>query len=60
MEVGHLERMRALEGRIARVPGLFLTGAGIRVTGIPDGVADGLATGAAAVAYVGNPKPDPA
>jgi oxygen-dependent protoporphyrinogen oxidase len=53
MEVGHLERVRSLEARLARVPGLFLTGAGIRVTGIPDSVADGLATGAAAADYVG-------
>jgi oxygen-dependent protoporphyrinogen oxidase len=52
MEVGHLERMRALEERVGRVAGLFLTGAGIRVTGIPDAVADGLATGAAAAAYL--------
>jgi len=55
MEVGHLERMRALEERIARLPGLFLTGAGIRVTGIPDVVADGLAAGGAAAVYVGSP-----
>jgi len=54
MEVGHLERMRALEERIARLPGLFLTGAGIRVTGIPDGVADGLTTAASAVSYIGS------
>jgi oxygen-dependent protoporphyrinogen oxidase len=51
MEVGHLERMRDLEARLARVPGLFITGAGIRVTGIPDTIADGLATGSAAGAY---------
>jgi len=57
MEVGHLQRMRALEERLTRVPGLFLTGAGIRVTGIPDGVADGLATGAAAVKYVARASP---
>jgi oxygen-dependent protoporphyrinogen oxidase len=53
MEVGHLERVRSLEARLANVPGLFLTGAGIRVTGIPDSVADGLATGAAAAGYLG-------
>jgi oxygen-dependent protoporphyrinogen oxidase len=40
MEVGHLERVAELERRLAGIPGLFLTGAGLRVTGIPDGVAD--------------------
>ncbi len=41
LEVGHLERMRAVEREIASCPGLFLTGAGVRSTGIPDCVADG-------------------
>jgi oxygen-dependent protoporphyrinogen oxidase len=40
LEVGHLERMRAVERAVARVPGLHLTGAGIWSTGIPDSVAD--------------------
>jgi protoporphyrinogen/coproporphyrinogen III oxidase len=53
LEVGHLERMRALETRLAGWPGLFLTGAGIRVTGIPDGVADGQAAGGAAANWLG-------
>jgi oxygen-dependent protoporphyrinogen oxidase len=48
MEVGHLDRMAALEARLAQLPGLFLTGAGIRATGIPDSIADALATAAAA------------
>ncbi len=39
LEVGHLERMAAAEGALP--PGLFLSGAGIRSTGIPDSVADG-------------------
>ena len=41
MEVGHLDRMALLEQRVASMPGLYLTGAGIRVTGIPDSIADG-------------------
>ena len=41
MEVGHLERMAALERRIAGIPGLHLAGAGLRVTGIPDSIGDG-------------------
>lgn len=41
MEVGHLDRISALERRVAQIPGLQLTGAGLRVTGIPDSIADG-------------------
>jgi oxygen-dependent protoporphyrinogen oxidase len=48
LEVGHLERMAALEKEFASVPGLHLTGAGIRTTGIPDSVADGTRAGEAA------------
>ncbi len=40
LEVGHLERMRAVESAVAEMPGLHLTGAGIWSTGIPDSVAD--------------------
>jgi oxygen-dependent protoporphyrinogen oxidase len=48
MELGHLERMAELDTHLARVPGLLLTGAGLRVTGMPDVIAD--ATRAAAAA----------
>jgi oxygen-dependent protoporphyrinogen oxidase len=48
LEVGHLERMRHVEQEIASHPGLFLTGAGVRSTGIPDSVADGTRAGEAA------------
>jgi protoporphyrinogen oxidase len=37
--------MRAVERRLAELPGLFLTGAGVRFTGIPDCVADGTRAG---------------
>jgi protoporphyrinogen/coproporphyrinogen III oxidase len=40
LEVGHMERMAEAEKQVAAVPGLFLTGAGIRSTGIPDVVRD--------------------
>ena len=40
IEVGHRERMAALERRLAAHPGLFLTGSGLHGTGIPDCVAD--------------------
>lgn len=48
LEVGHLERMAAVERELAAVPGLHLTGGGIRTTGIPDAVADGTRAGEAA------------
>ncbi len=48
LEVGHLERMAAIQQEVASVPGLHLTGAGIRTTGIPDSVADGTGAGEAA------------
>jgi oxygen-dependent protoporphyrinogen oxidase len=35
-DVGHLERMRALGERLARVPGLYVIGNGYGGTGIPD------------------------
>jgi oxygen-dependent protoporphyrinogen oxidase len=52
LEVGHLERVAELERRLAAAPGLFLTGAGLRVTGIPDCVADGTRAARAAVAWL--------
>jgi oxygen-dependent protoporphyrinogen oxidase len=52
LEVGHLERMRAVEAAFATLPGLFLSGAGVRSTGIPDSVADGTRGGVAAAAGV--------
>ncbi len=51
-EVGHLERLAAIEGHLARIPGLFVTGSGFRSIGIPDCVADGRETAARAAAFV--------
>ena len=48
LEVGHIERMAAVARAVDSVPGLHLTGAGIRSTGIPDSVADGTHAGEAA------------
>lgn len=47
-EVGHLERLAAIDARLERLPGVQLTGAGFRGVGIPDCVAAGRAAGAAA------------
>lgn len=52
MEVGHIEKVAAFEARLPAVPGLFVTGAGLRVTGIPDVVADATRTAEAAAAHL--------
>src|SRR5712691_159909 len=51
-EVGHLERLAAIEDHLARFPGLFVTGSGFRAIGIPDCVADGRETAGRAAAFV--------
>ncbi len=45
-EVGHLDRMAAIDRELALSPGLYLTGSGFRGVGIPDCIADGRATAA--------------
>jgi oxygen-dependent protoporphyrinogen oxidase len=52
MEVGHLDRITEMDRRLASVRGLFLTGAGIRGTGIPDSVADGTRNALAAIEFL--------
>jgi oxygen-dependent protoporphyrinogen oxidase len=51
-EVGHLERLTAIEERVAAIPGMFLTGSGFRAIGIPDCVADARATATQAIAFL--------
>jgi oxygen-dependent protoporphyrinogen oxidase len=41
--VGHLGRLAAIAGRLDRLPGVFLAGAGYRGVGIPDCIRDGIA-----------------
>ena len=41
-EVGHLDRVAAIDRELATHPGLFITGSGFRGVGIPDCVADGV------------------
>ncbi|HEY7514933.1 MAG TPA: protoporphyrinogen oxidase, partial [Vicinamibacteria bacterium] len=53
LEVGHLGRLARIESRSLSVPGLFLAGAGLRATGIPDVVADATRTAGALAAAVG-------
>jgi oxygen-dependent protoporphyrinogen oxidase len=52
-EVGHLERVAAIEQHLASVPGLFVTGSGFRAIGIPDCIQDGRDTAARAAAFLG-------
>jgi oxygen-dependent protoporphyrinogen oxidase len=51
-EVGHLERMAAIDRALGRHPGLFVTGSGFRGVGIPDCVADGRATAMAVAVWL--------
>lgn len=51
-EVGHRDRMKEVELALSQHPGLFVTGSGFRVVGIPDCVADGRSTGRAVSAWL--------
>src|SRR5215813_754178 len=51
-EVGHLERVAAIDGGLARHPGIYITGSGFRGVGIPDCIADGRATARQAAAWL--------
>ena len=53
LEVGHMDRVTAMDAQIRGVPGLFVAGAGVRVTGIPDCIAQGTAAAAEAAAFLG-------
>jgi protoporphyrinogen/coproporphyrinogen III oxidase len=55
MEVGHAERMMVVDRALAFQAGLFLTGAGLRGTGLPDVIADATRVAASAAAYLGGP-----
>jgi oxygen-dependent protoporphyrinogen oxidase len=57
MEVGHLARIARLEAILAGLPGLFLTGAGLRGTGLPDTIGDAQRAAAAAAAFA-SPTPN--
>jgi oxygen-dependent protoporphyrinogen oxidase len=52
MEVGHAARMAWIDAQADAQPGLFLTGSGLRGTGIPDMVADGARQAARAAALI--------
>lgn len=58
-EVGHLQKVAAIEAHLKDRPGLFLTGSGVRGVGIPDCVADARATAAAVAEFVGRRQTSP-
>jgi len=51
-EVGHAARIEAIDQRLTRRPGLFITGSGFRGVGIPDCIADGRATARRVAEYL--------
>ena len=51
-EVGHLDRVAAIDRALSRHPGVFITGSGFRGVGIPDCVADGRATAREVAAWI--------
>ncbi len=53
--VGHLQRVATIEGRLASIPGLFVTGSGFRAIGIPDCIADGRAVAGRVAAHLAQP-----
>ncbi|HXH04973.1 MAG TPA: protoporphyrinogen oxidase [Vicinamibacterales bacterium] len=52
LELGHHARLAALDRALAALPGLFLTGAGLRAVGLPDCITDARRTAAAAAEFV--------
>jgi oxygen-dependent protoporphyrinogen oxidase len=52
-DVGHAARVSAVDRALERTPGLYVTGSGFRGTGIPNCIADGRATAAQVVAWLG-------
>jgi protoporphyrinogen/coproporphyrinogen III oxidase len=55
-EVGHLERVAAIERHLAATPGLFVAGSGFRAIGIPDCVQDGRTQASRAAEFVARPQ----
>jgi protoporphyrinogen/coproporphyrinogen III oxidase len=51
-EVGHLDLIAAIEARLRRLPGVFVTGSGFRGVGVPDCVADARDTAGAAARWL--------
>jgi protoporphyrinogen/coproporphyrinogen III oxidase len=52
LEVGHLDRMAAIDERTGQLPGLFISASGFRGVGLPNCISDARAVAAQAAAYV--------
>jgi oxygen-dependent protoporphyrinogen oxidase len=52
MEVGHFQKVARIERALEAVPGLFLTGAGLRGTGVPDCISDAQRAASSASAFL--------
>jgi oxygen-dependent protoporphyrinogen oxidase len=55
-EVGHLDRLAAIDRSLTAQPGLFFTGSGFRAVGIPACVADGRATARKVAEWLSAPR----
>jgi oxygen-dependent protoporphyrinogen oxidase len=51
LEVGHLDRMAAIDRRLSAVPGLFISASGFRGVGLPDCIRDAQAVAGRMAAY---------
>ena len=51
-EVGHLQRVAAIDQRLTAIPGMFVAGSGFRAIGIPDCITDGRETAGRVAEYL--------
>lgn len=56
LEVGHLDRMAAIERRLTTLPGVFVSASGFRGVGLPDCIADAQTTAERVAGYL-DPSP---
>lgn len=56
LEVGHLDRMTAIDRRLAALPGLFVSASGFRGIGLPDCIADARAAAGHIREYLQNSR----
>ena len=52
LEVGHCSRVRRIQQELETLPGIFVTGRGLRAVGIPDCISDARLVASAAADYV--------
>ena len=57
LTVGHLDRMAAIDERLDRLPGVFVSAAGFRGVGIPDCISDAQAVARTASLWIRQTQP---